>query len=128
MSKRLNIHADDIPAHVNPIPAATVIGNLLMTSAISGMNVETNTFPKDKDEQIGMAFRHLKRILELADFSLDDVAKLTLYFADQKDRSFANKHWLEMFPDEHSRPARQALEGTLPEGCYVHIDCVAMKA
>ena len=128
MSKRRNIHADDIPAHVNPIPAATVVGNLLMTSAISGMDVETKTFSEDKDKQIGMAFRHLRRILELADFSTDDVAKLTLYFADQKDRSIANKHWLEMFPDEHSRPARQALEGTLPPGCILHIDCVAMKS
>ena len=127
MSKRRNIHADDIPAHANPIPAATVVGNLLMTSAIGGIDVATNTFPKDKDEQIGLAFRHLRRILELADFSLDDVVKLTLYFADQKDRSYANKYWLEMFPDEHSRPARQALQGVLPEGCYLHIDCVAMK-
>ncbi|MCC2097220.1 MAG: RidA family protein [Hyphomicrobiales bacterium] len=127
MSKRINIHADDIPAHANPIPAATVIGNLLVTSAISGMDVETSTFSPDKDAQMGMAFRHLRRILELADFSLDDVAKLTLYFADPADRSFANRHWLDMFPDEHSRPARQALKGELPKGCFLHIDCIAMK-
>jgi 2-iminobutanoate/2-iminopropanoate deaminase len=127
MGKRRNIHSDDIPSHVNPIPPATIIGNLLVTSPIGGIDPKTKTFPVDKDEQIGLAFRHLRRILELADFSLDDVAKLTLYFADQKDRSIANKHWLEMFPDEHSRPARQALEGALPEGCYLHIDCMAMK-
>lgn len=128
MSKRRNIHADDIPSHVNPIPPATIIGNMLVTSPIGGIDPVTKTFPADKDEQIGLAFKHLRRILELADFSLDDVAKLTLYFADQKDRSYANKHWLEMFPDEHSRPARQALEGVLPKGCYLHIDCLAMKA
>ncbi|MGE3247644.1 MAG: RidA family protein [Beijerinckiaceae bacterium] len=127
MSKRINIHADDIPAHVNPIPAAAMIGNVMVTSAVAGIDVATGKYLKDKEEQIALAFRHLRRVLELAHLTPDDVVRLTLYFADRNDRPIANKHWLELFPDEHSRPARLALISELPDSCALQIDCMAVK-
>jgi len=128
MSKRSNIHAADIPAHVNPIPAAAMIGGVLATSAVAGLDVETGRYPQDKDRQIALAFRHLRRVLEEAGLTPDDVLKLTLYFADRNDRPIANKYWLEMFPDEHSRPARHALISELPEGCALQIDALAVRS
>ncbi len=128
MGKRINIHADDLPAHVNPIPPAAMIGNILVTSAVSGQDAKTGQYLPDKTEQIALAFHHLRRVLELAGLTPGDVIRLTLYFADRNDRPIANKHWLELFPDEHSRPARLALISELPEGCVLQIDCMAVKS
>lgn len=127
MGKRINFHSGDLPSHVNPIPPAAMIGNILVTSAMSGQDAETGQYVADKGEQIALAFRHLRRVLELAGLTPDDVLRLTLYFADRNDRPIANKHWLEMFPDEHSRPSRLALISELPEGCVLQIDCMAVK-
>lgn len=128
MSKRINIHADDIPAHANPIPAAAMVGNVLVTSAVAGIDVATGKYLADKEAQFALAFRHLRRVLELAGLTPDDVVRLTLYFHDRNDRPIANKYWLEMFPDEHSRPARLALISELPDGCLLQIDCMAVKS
>lgn len=128
MIKRVNIHADDIPVHSNPIPAAAMIGGVIATSPVGGMDVKTGKYLANREEQIALAFRHFGRILELAGAVPGDVLKMTLYFADRNDRPIANKHWLELFPDAHSRPARQALITELPVGCYLHIDALIVKS
>jgi len=36
----------------------------------------------------------------------EDVIKLNVWLRDMANRPVVNKYWLQMFPDEHSRPAR----------------------
>ena len=37
--------------HENPIPNASMIGNILMSSIISGRDPETHTMPPDRSEE-----------------------------------------------------------------------------
>ena len=53
MAKRRSLSAADIPVHRNPIPAATVIGNLVFTSAIGGEDPETRELPGDREARYG---------------------------------------------------------------------------
>jgi 2-iminobutanoate/2-iminopropanoate deaminase len=65
-------------------------------------------------------------ILEEAGATLQDVVKLDLYFADKTDRALANPQWEKLYPDPACRPARQAHQVILPEGCCIQIVATAM--
>ena len=71
-------------------------------------------------------FAYLEAILEEAGASSDDVVKIDLYFADKSDRSHANEHWLRLRPDPEKRPARQAHQAALPEGCCLQLVAIAV--
>ena len=54
----------------------------------------------------------------------EDVVKMNVWMKDRTQRPHLNKEWLEMFPDEHSRPARHTfaapdLPGTMLVQCEV---------
>jgi hypothetical protein len=51
---------------------------------------------------------------------------LDLYFADKTDRALANPQWEKLYPDPACRPARQAHQVILPEGCCIQIVATAM--
>jgi len=39
----------------------------------------------------------------------DDIIKMTVWITDRSLREIMNRHWVAMFPDPHSRPARHTL-------------------
>jgi 2-iminobutanoate/2-iminopropanoate deaminase len=123
---RRSISLLGISPHSNPVPLACVIGNILVTSALMGQEPGTGVFPEDKLREIANAFEALKLTLAAAGASLSDVIKLDLYFADKADRELVNPHWLALFPDETSRPARHALLAILPESCHLQIVAMAV--
>jgi len=95
--------------HQNPIPTAARTGNMLFTSVISGRDPDTGKVPDSPAEQAVNAFKILRMILDKAGASAGDVAKVTVFLKDNSFREHVNKPWVEMFPDEHSRPARHAI-------------------
>jgi enamine deaminase RidA (YjgF/YER057c/UK114 family) len=95
--------------HQNPIPTASRTGNMLYTSVISGRDLETGTVPESVAEQAVNCFRILRKILEKGGATPGDVAKVTVFLKDNKNREHVNGPWVEMFPDENSRPARHAI-------------------
>ena len=90
----------------NKIPAASRIGPFLVSSAISGKELYTGKFPDGIEAQCKQMFSTIRLLLEAAGSSPEDVVKMTVWMKDRSQRAELNKHWLEMFPDEHSRPAR----------------------
>lgn len=116
----------NVPHHKNPIPAAAIHHNVLASSAISGIDPNTGAFPADKEAQIALAFDHLKSILAEAGANAQDIVKMDLYFADKSDRGLVNKYWLELYPDEASRPARHAHSAELQPGCIFQIEILAI--
>lgn len=95
--------------HGVPIPMASKVGPILMTSGISGKNRKTNVMPEDAEEQATNCFDNLKNVLDQAGMDFGDVVKITVFLVDETVRSAINKPWLAIFPDEHHRPARHAL-------------------
>ena len=126
MTKRRSLSAPDIPEHVNPIPAATIVGGMLFTSAIGGEDPETHELPNDKGAQIANTFKTIRAIMREAGGSVDNIGKVSVYVADRDDRKLINPHWLEMFPDENSRPVRHTTPKNLPPGRYIQVEFIAV--
>jgi len=112
--------------HQNPIPNASRVGNLLMSGLIAGAEPGTRRFPDDLDEQLAHVFTYVRDIMEAAGGTTDDIVKMHVWLKDPTERGLLNKHWVAMFPDEHSRPARhtQPLEPGSP--LLVACDIVAV--
>ncbi len=109
--------------HVNPIPAATLIGPLLTSSIVAPYNPGTRDCPESLEEQIANLFIHVGQMLTEADAGWDNVAKMTFYVQDPvASRKALNGPWLELFADPTSRPARHNLAVPANDG-PVKISC-----
>ncbi len=124
---RKAINSSRIKAHKNPIPHASSLRGLVISSSISGSDIE-GKYSSDKEEQIRKAFENMKFVLNEANASFDDVIKFDLYFSDKNDRKFVNPIWLKLFPDETSRPARHSHLIHLDGDCVFQIVFIAVKS
>ena len=108
MSKRRSFEVPGLH-HENPIPMGCIIGNLMMTSGIFGMEPETRKTPADIESQCALMFANVRRVMEAAGGSTDDIIKLVVWAKDKSFKDAMNREWLAMFPDPHSRPARHTM-------------------
>ncbi len=93
--------------HTNPIPSASKIGPFLASGSIFGKDPEKGgAFAETAEEQCAVMFANIRRLMEAAGGSTDNVLKLEVWVKDPSYRGLVNKQWLAMFPDEHARPAR----------------------
>ena len=120
------MNSDRAAQHHNPVPNAATLRGLLVTSGILGKRLDSDDYPADRGEQTALVFRYLEAILDEAGATPQDVIKLDLYFADKADRALANEHWLRLWPDPAHRPARQAHQAALPDGCCLQIVAMAV--
>jgi 2-iminobutanoate/2-iminopropanoate deaminase len=93
-------------SHVNPIPAASRIGPLLVSSVIPPRDPGSERVPHEVDAQIANLFHHMGEMLVVAGGDWRHVAKVTFFVADAAVRDTINGPWVEHFPDSASRPAR----------------------
>jgi 2-iminobutanoate/2-iminopropanoate deaminase len=108
MEKRRSINVAGA-SHVNPIPSASRRGPFVVSGAISGTDPETGKVPADLDAQCRLMFENVRRVMAAAGGSPDDIVKMTVWITDRALRPILNKHWVEIFPDANSRPARHTL-------------------
>jgi enamine deaminase RidA (YjgF/YER057c/UK114 family) len=111
MAKRESINLPHM-AHGAPIPMGSKIGNVVYSSGIGGTNAE-GKMPADPNEQAEQMFENIRQFVEIAGGTPDDIVHVRILMKDRGQREAINKPWLAMFPDEHSRPARHALETNL---------------
>ncbi|MEA2927146.1 MAG: 2-iminobutanoate/2-iminopropanoate deaminase [Alphaproteobacteria bacterium] len=95
--------------HGNPIPAASRIGNIVMTGVISAKDAQTGKLPDALEAQCAAMFRNVRDIIEAAGGKPEHIIKMTVWLRNLSDRKALNEEWLKMFPDAASRPARHAL-------------------
>jgi enamine deaminase RidA (YjgF/YER057c/UK114 family) len=104
MPKRISIEIDGFK-HQNPIPGASRVGNIMMSSVISGRG--PGGMPETLEGQIANIFQHVRDMLEAAGGGPGNVVKMEFHTADQAaGRAALNVEWEKMFPDPASRPAR----------------------
>jgi enamine deaminase RidA (YjgF/YER057c/UK114 family) len=125
MPKRKSLHIKGME-HGAPIPNGAVIGNLVFSSAISGKDAVTGVLPDDPDEQAEAMFRNLRRFMESAGGTPENIAHVKVYLKDEKYRDKVNQPWIKMFPDEHDRPARHALRAELRGKVLFQIEAIAV--
>ena len=121
MAKRKSINYPGFK-HENPIPNASRIGSILMSSIISGRDPETGKAPPEAEAQIANIFKQIKLGVEAAGGTVDDIIKVNFWVRDPAvGRKMLNGEWTKMFPDESSRPARHTL--ALPANAPSHVTC-----
>ena len=126
MAKRRSI---DVPGakHVNPIPSASRRGPFVVSGAISGADPETGKVPADLDEQCRLMFENVRRVMAAAGGSPDDIIKMTVWITDRSLREIMNRHWVAMFPDPQSRPARHTVaSGDFTPPMQIQCDLLAV--
>ncbi len=112
MAKRESINSP-VARHENPIPNASRIGNIVMSSVIGGSDPGTRELPAALEQQVANVFAHIRHDIEAAGGSVDDIIKVTFWVKDPvTQRAALNAEWVKMFPDAAARPARHTL--TLP--------------
>ena len=121
MAKRKSINYPGFK-HENPIPNASRVGNILMSSIISGRDPETGKAPPEAEAQIANIFKQIKLGVEAAGGTVDDIIKVNFWVRDPAvGRKMLNGEWTKMFPNEASRPARHTL--ALPANAPNHVTC-----
>lgn len=125
MAKRKVIEIEGLK-HQAPIPNGAVFGNLVFSSAISGKDPKTGVIPSDPDQQADVLFRNLRTFMEKAGGTPDNIAHMTVFLKEERYRESVNKAWLEMFPDEHDRPARHAVKAELRGDYLFQIEVIAV--
>ena len=126
MGRRLSI---DVPGfgHDNPIPAACKVGPFLISSGVSGKEPYTGKMLEGLEAQCAQMFATVRQILEIAGGSPEDIVKMNVWMKDRSQRDTLNVGWLEMFPDEHSRPARHTFAAPdLPGSMLVQCEVFAV--
>lgn len=126
MPKRQSVNFPGF-AHSNPIPNASRIGNLFMSSVISGVDPGTRNYPQSLEGQVANIFTHIKAAITAAGGTPDNIIKITFYVQDQAaGRAALNDGWVKMFPDPDSRPARHTLNSGTSGPSMVTCDFVAV--
>ena len=105
MSSRRSIHIDGL-SHLTPIPVASRVGPLVMSSVIAAFDPGTRNVPGSIEQQLANIFTHADAMLTAAGATWGDVVKMNFWLADPADRPAVDVPWLEHFPDATSRPAR----------------------
>ena len=126
MAKRQSVNGSRA-RHENPIPNASRIGNIIMSSIIGGSNPGTRDLPPTLEAQVANVFCYIRHDVEAAGGTVDDIIKVTFFVKDPaKQRAALNDEWVKMFPDANARPARHTQ--TLPPDsrALVQADFVAV--
>jgi 2-iminobutanoate/2-iminopropanoate deaminase len=127
MAKRRSI---EIPGfrHLNPIPNASRIGNLLVSGVINGVDPATGKVAATLEAQCAHMFAHMRAIVEAGGGSTDDIIKMTVWMADRSNRQALNAEWTKMFPDAAARPARHTMQAALDGGILIQCEFMAVIA
>ena len=103
------------------VQGGVIAGKLFFTSGTAAYPEK----PGDTETQIRQTMENLKKSLENAGTSMENVVKGTVFLQDLNDRErYLNKIWAEYFPE--NRPARTCIGG-VDIGIYsVEIELVAV--
>ena len=101
------------------VPVACRIGAMIVSGPIHGIDSVTGRLASTLDEQCRLAFANVRSVVETAGASIDDIIEMSFWFLDRSHRHLLETHWVAMFPEHASRPARHVMNGDLEGGALV---------
>jgi 2-iminobutanoate/2-iminopropanoate deaminase len=119
MKTAINAH------HIAGVPysSAVIAGGLCFISGQFGTDAD-NRPVGDVEQQTTIAIDHLEAVLRLADLSLEDVVRITVWLRNVDDFEAMNRAYRERFPAP--QPARVTVQAAgLLFGAAVEIDAIA---
>jgi len=107
--------------------SCVIAGDFIFTSHHGGYSFEEGRWPEGIESQTEQCFKNLKRTLEAAGVTLDDVVKTTVYLKQARDFPAMREVYRRQFTDGY--PARSGLitEFLDPE-CLIQIEAMAYKS
>jgi 2-iminobutanoate/2-iminopropanoate deaminase len=108
-----------------PIPQASLVGPLLTSSGINGMDARTGEVPSALKEQVRLIFVNIAAVLAEAGGTVEDIARCVFYVRDRSARAAIDAEWTTMFPDPASRPARHTITYALTDPLLVQCELTA---
>jgi 2-iminobutanoate/2-iminopropanoate deaminase len=115
------------PEALGPYSQGVAAGNFCFVSMELGINPKTNELEnKTIEQETKTALENVKNILKEADFSLDDVIKVTLYVTDLSLFGKINDEYAKFFKNDP--PARAlVVQSSMPLDAKVAVDAIAYK-
>ena len=109
--------------------AAVEIDGWVFVSGIGPVDPKTGQPVRGSiEDETRHVLAQMKKILEAAGCTLDDVVKCTVHLADIEDFDRYNAVYKEFFKGVAVLPARTTVQSVLWNQIKVEIDCVARKA
>lgn len=123
--KHTRVQTAGAPAAIGPYSQAVVANGLVFCTGQVAIDPETNRLVEgDVREQTRRVMENLGAVLEAAGSGLRHVVKTTVFLANFHDFPDMNDIYEHYFGD--AEPARSTVEGGLPRGMLVQIDCIAI--
>ena len=120
MEKRRSIEVEGLHHGGNPIPTASRIGPFVASGGVFGQDPKTGAIPLGIEDQCAVMFANIRRIIEAAGGTPENILQVTVWLTDISNRAHVNKEWVAMFPNPESRPVRHTeIYRDLPEGRQV---------
>lgn len=127
MAEKLRVLQEIYPPEQKAtVPHAVRVNDMLYASGLSGTDPVTGEPLGDLKRQIATALQHMRRLVEKAGGSIDNVGRAVGFCTRVEDRDMVDQVWMDMFPDPSDKPAFKVLVGDLPQGHLIRIDCVAL--
>jgi 2-iminobutanoate/2-iminopropanoate deaminase len=108
-----------------PLSLGWRAGDLVFTSGQVPQDASGRFLGGTIEEQTRATLGRIEMILRLADCTLADVVKTTVWLADARDFARFNRTYAEFFPKDP--PARSTVEARLMVDCKIEIEAVAYK-
>lgn len=126
MADRKSIDLEDLPMHNQPFATCVRVGNMVFSSALTGMERGVGKVPDDAEAQIKNCFANMKALVEEAGGSVENIASVEVFLPDRDLRPKVNPHWEAMFPDPKSRPVRHTHGNPLPANFKIQMKFIAV--
>jgi 2-iminobutanoate/2-iminopropanoate deaminase len=114
------------PERKATVPHAVLVNSMVYASGLSGTDAVTGEPCGDLKRQVATALQHMRRLVEKAGGSLDNVGRAVGFCTRVEDRDLVDQVWMDVFPDPNDKPAFKVLLADLPPGQLARIDCVAL--
>lgn len=122
---RQSVTSDAAPPALGPYSQAIAAGGFVFCSGTAGIDPATGLAAEGIEAQTDQALRNLASILRSAGASMNDLVKVTIFYADVDDFARINEVYAAHMPDPP--PARSAPANvTLPKGLLISIDAIAV--
>jgi 2-iminobutanoate/2-iminopropanoate deaminase len=122
---RTAVSSDGAPQALGPYSQAIVAGGLVFCSGMAGIDPLTGAIADGIEAQTEQALVNLAAVLNDAGSSMEEIAKVTIFYANVDDFGRLNDVYARHMPDPP--PARSAPANVrLPHGLLVSIEAIAV--
>jgi 2-iminobutanoate/2-iminopropanoate deaminase len=113
-------------SHHDPIPMSCRMGNLVMSSGMSGDDPRTGKVPEGLEAQTEGSFANMQRMVEIAGGKTSDIAHVTILVKDYASIPTIERYWRQMFPDASAQPAQHIMKLGLQGSGHVQLHMTAV--